>query len=68
MKHSLNTDETAEYLNVAPQTIREWRHKNKGPAYYKIGQRCFYQRKALEQFLIDCGANPDYFENAEAQS
>lgn len=32
----LNDREAAKYLGVAVQTLRNWRHVGKGPAYYKL--------------------------------
>lgn len=37
MGRTMNTDELAEYLGVTSGTIRNWRHKKKGPKYFKLG-------------------------------
>ena len=36
---------------VRPQTWRKWRHLGTGPAYLRIGNRIFYEGKALNHFL-----------------
>ena len=36
---------------LAPQTLRRWRHKGRGPAYVKLGSKILYPGAALNAFL-----------------
>ena len=36
---------------LAPQTLRIWRCKGRGPKYVKIGSRVFYRGGDLNQFI-----------------
>ena len=49
----------SEFLNLRPQTLRNWRFKRKGPAYSKIGRRVVYQLTDLEAFLQENRIEPD---------
>ncbi len=51
-KELYNTKEAAEYLNLKPQTLYNWRHARKGPDYTMIGRRPMYERSAgLDRFI-----------------
>jgi hypothetical protein len=41
----LDTDELADFIRVSPDTLRYWRHIDKGPAYFKMGGRKVYYRQ-----------------------
>jgi hypothetical protein len=47
---SLTDIEAAAFLGLKPQTLRNWRHLSKGPAYSKMGSRCRYTIEDLEKF------------------
>lgn len=50
------TDDVAVLLKIAPATLVDWRHDQKGPKYYKMGREVRYklpdivewERQALE--------------------
>ena len=44
----LTTERVAELLNVAPATLVDWRHDQRGPKYYKMGRQIRYR---LEDIL-----------------
>lgn len=44
--------EAAAYLNVAVQTVRNWRWRSTGPKYYRVGERCVrYKYRDLQAFI-----------------
>lgn len=59
MKHPLSPSEAfcdekelAVELALAVATLRNWRSKEEGPAYVKIGKRCVrYPRSAIDAFI-----------------
>lgn len=53
--------EAAQYLNVALQTVRNWRWKRgTGPKFHKIGQRIIrYRRRDLDAFIARGASEPD---------
>lgn len=51
-KKLMTTQETADYLRVAVQTIYNWRHQRKGPDYILVGGRSpRYEQEALDKYL-----------------
>ena len=50
----IKEDEVAEFLNIAAQTLRNWRYQKRGPDYFKVGGRILYTRTCLEQYLAEC--------------
>jgi hypothetical protein len=42
----LTTQEVATKLRASPETVRFWRHINKGPKSFKVGRRVLYAREA----------------------
>ena len=52
-------DETKLYPTDDPEllklfsrsTLAGWRHEKKGPAYLRVGKRCFYHGRDLNAFL-----------------
>lgn len=34
----MTTEEVAEYLNIKPKTMKDWRSKGTGPGYMKFGR------------------------------
>jgi len=51
MEDRLFMSEAAAFLRVAPSTLRFWRMKGRGPRWYKLGKRIFYDRSDLEAFI-----------------
>lgn len=47
----LNHKRTAEVLNIAGQTLYNWRHKRKGPDYVMIGSKPMYRGQDIEKFI-----------------
>lgn len=39
----LTTEEVAALLKVAPATLVDWRHEQRGPRYYKMGREVRYR-------------------------
>ena len=51
IKHSvLNDVQASEFLGLKPQTLRNWRCQSRGPAYSKLGRRCIYAVRDLENY------------------
>ncbi len=47
-----NDVEAAKYLGLRnPQTLRNWRHLGRGPAYCRLGRRIVYLQEDLDRFL-----------------
>jgi len=42
--------EAAKILNLSVQTLRNWRHLKKGPAYLKLGRSVRYRPEDLYEF------------------
>ena len=43
--------EAAKFLGLSPQTLRNWRHTCRGPAYVKAGRAVRYDEADLRGFL-----------------
>ena len=52
----------ARILGIAVQTLRNWRHIRKGPAYIKMGRSVRYQIKDLQEYLDDRRIDPSQHE------
>ena len=39
----LTTDEVSALLKIAPATLVDWRHDQRGPRYYKMGREVRYR-------------------------
>ena len=39
----LTTEEVAALLKIAPATLVDWRHNQRGPKYYKMGREVRYK-------------------------
>jgi hypothetical protein len=46
----LATEEAAEFLGVAANTLSVWRMQGRGPEFYKVDRRVRYSMQALEDF------------------
>lgn len=53
MARYLTTEEVAELLRTPVETVRYWRHVNKGPRSFKVGRRVLYAVEDVEAFLDD---------------
>ncbi len=50
-KRLLNTKEAAKYLNLAEQTLHNYRFNRQQPNYVKIGRRVLYEQSELDRFI-----------------
>lgn len=50
-KKLINTKEAAKYLNLAEQTLHNYRFNLKPPSYVKIGRRVLYEISELDKFI-----------------
>ena len=48
----LTTAEAAALLELGPQTLKNYRHDNTGPAYIRIGGRIRYRHSDLEDWIV----------------
>jgi DNA-binding transcriptional MerR regulator len=49
----------AKRLNVTEPTLRTWRCRGKGPAFYKgIGRRILYRQSDLDLYIQSCRVEP----------
>jgi len=52
MGELLNEKEVARRLGLSVQTLRNWRHLRKGPAYVRVGSRAIrYKIEDLNHFI-----------------
>ncbi|UCE07462.1 MAG: helix-turn-helix domain-containing protein [bacterium] len=58
-KEMLNDLEAARLLGLRPQTLRNWRHKQRGPSYIKLGRRVVYKLSDLSEYLTKHRINPE---------
>jgi excisionase family DNA binding protein len=54
----LSEQEAAELLHAQKQTMRAWRHRRKGPPFYKLNGRVLYKREDLETWIEGCRVVP----------
>lgn len=47
----MGTGKAAEYIGFAVVTMKLWRGQGKGPAFRKINNKCYYDKKDLDKFL-----------------
>lgn len=47
----LTVQQAATYLDIRPSTLQQWRNKNTGPDFVRIGRLIRYQRDALDRYL-----------------
>ena len=50
----------ARVIGVAVQTLRNWRHMRRGPAYLKIGKAVRYRVEDLVSYLNDHRIDPEF--------
>lgn len=51
LKKLLNTKEAADYLNLAEQTLRNWKFNHQKLNYVKLGRRVLYELSELDKFI-----------------
>jgi len=49
----------AKRLNLAEQTLANWRHLRKGPPYVKIGRKIIYREVDLAAFELKNRIDPE---------
>ena len=59
----LNTKRAAAYLDLAYDTLVQWRKKDVGPAYHKFGRLVVYMKNDLDQWISRCRINGAAFGN-----
>lgn len=52
----LTTEELAEYLQIPVRTIEDWRHRDYGPKYARMGKRVRYRQSAVDAWLEEIEA------------
>jgi hypothetical protein len=55
----VNDVEAAKILSSSPQTLRNWRHLGRGPAYSKRGRMVRYRLADLLDFMAAGRINPE---------
>ena len=55
----LTNAQAAALLSMHPQQLRNWRSKRKGPAYFRIHNRCYYTRATLKNWLMKRMVDPE---------
>lgn len=51
MTDLMTIEEVAELVRVPPQTLRYWRHLDRGPHSFRLGRRVMYKRADVEQWV-----------------
>lgn len=51
MPEYLTTEEVADLLRTAVNTVRYWRYTGEGPRSFKVGRRVLYARADVEAFI-----------------
>lgn len=42
--------EAAQYLERTRKTLAQWRYNKKGPAFIKVGERIYYDKRDLDEW------------------
>lgn len=50
LNRNLTTKQAAEFLNISPRTLEQWRWERRGPSYSKYGRRVLYRMADLLEF------------------
>jgi len=58
-KRFVTTEEAARILHKTPQTLRNDRHHRRGPIYYKLGKKVFYELSDLYHYLESKKVEPE---------
>ena len=59
-KKLLNETQAAEMLGLAVNTMRTRRARKKGPIYFKVGYKVYYDLKDLQDFIQNGKVMPTY--------
>lgn len=51
MNELLGTKAVADWTGLPEETLRYFRHRNEGPASWKIGRRVVYDREDVQRWL-----------------
>ena len=56
----MTTTEAAKFLDIAPGTLRVWRHQGRPdqPAYVKVGRAVKYEPRELARYVSSHTASP----------
>ena len=57
--NAVDENRAARFLGVAVQTLRNWRHQSRGPAYVKMGRSVRYQVDDLVDYLKKKKIDPE---------
>lgn len=58
-EHFVNDVQAAKILSSSPQTLRNWRHLGRGPAYSKKGYMVRYRVQDLLDFMNSGRIDPE---------
>ena len=47
----MTQDDAAKLLGVSPGTLRNWRWRNKGPSWIRLGEAIRYSPQALREYV-----------------
>lgn len=47
----LSSTQAATYIGIADPTLRIWRSRGKGPDFYRIGGRVYYDMADIQRWL-----------------
>jgi predicted DNA-binding transcriptional regulator AlpA len=64
MTKFLTEHDVSKLTGVAVQTLRNWRHKRRGPAYSKIGRLVRYDPDDVEAYIQRRRIDPEKLETA----
>ena len=56
---NVNEKVLAKEMDLSVQTLRNWRHKRKGPPYIKIGRAVRYNSEDIKKYLRKHRINPE---------
>lgn len=54
----LTTADAADWLGLAPYTLRRWRSEGRGPHWVKVGRLARYRHRDLEVFAAERVVSP----------
>ena len=53
----IDQNQLADYLNVSPRTLENWRTNGIGPKYIKLGKLARYRLEDVNQYLDNLSTN-----------
>jgi hypothetical protein len=57
--YPMTENQAAEVLGLKVQTLRNWRHERRGPAYLKLSRRVIYTLRDLEAYQLKNRIDPE---------